>query len=161
MSLRLGDLMRIGAIWSRWIEVLADSLFAWREAWRSRCSLIVSHENDRFIVRRAGPGGNALIRETTSADTPESSPSSSALAVLSTGALASGELVRAARSGFVILELPARDIVVRRISVPVQAREFLSGIVRNQVERLSPWQVDQALYGFNADVNQDDGAAFD
>jgi general secretion pathway protein L len=69
--------------------------------------------------------------------------------------------MRAAHSGFVILELPAHNVVVRRIAVPVQAREFLSGVVRNQIERLSPWQAEQAVYGFDADVNPEDAANLD
>jgi general secretion pathway protein L len=65
------------------------------------------------------------------------------------------------RNGFVILELPSHELVVRRISVPAQAREFLPGIVRNRIERLSPWQADQTLYGFEAIDREDATAALD
>ena len=82
-------------------------------------------------------------------------------AVLAAGTRAPDDVVRAARNGFVVLELPTDKIVVRRISVPAQAREFLPGIVRNQVERLSPWPVDQTVYGFDAAVSQEDSAALD
>jgi general secretion pathway protein L len=34
--------------------------------------------------------------------------------------------------------------------VPTQAREFLAGIVRNQIERLSPWPAGEVVYGFAA-----------
>ena len=44
---------------------------------------------------------------------------------------------------------------------PAQAREFLPGIVRNQVERLSPWQADQTVYGFDAEMSREDAAALD
>ena len=54
--------MQIAAIWRRWIEVLAGLLFAWREAWRAQRSLIVSHENDRLVVRQANPDSNPIIR---------------------------------------------------------------------------------------------------
>jgi general secretion pathway protein L len=94
-------------------------------------------------------------------DNPERSPAGSVLAVLSAGTPASNEVVRAARSGFVVLELPADNVVVRRISVPTQAREFLPGIVRNQIERLSPWQVGQAVYGFDAKLSQEDAAVLE
>jgi Tfp pilus assembly protein PilN len=50
---------------------------------------------------------------------------------------------------------------VRRIAVPAQAREFLPGIVRNQIERLSPWYADQVVYGFDADVDEEDAATLD
>jgi general secretion pathway protein L len=51
--------------------------------------------------------------------------------------------------------------VARRIAVPVQARAFLPGIIRNQIERLSPWHADQVVYGFDADVDAEDAAALD
>ena len=54
-------MMQVGAIWERWIEVLAGVLFAWREVWRARRALIVQHANDRFIVRQAKPSGDRLI----------------------------------------------------------------------------------------------------
>jgi general secretion pathway protein L len=204
-------MMQVGAIWERWIEVLAGVLFAWREAWRARRALIVQHANAGFIVRQGKPSGDRLIPqagseeissigfvsrnlvtpqdrepdevisdtslsthlsasdelrisapvpgEAMSIDDPEGSPAESA--VLAAGTRAPDDVVRAARNGFVVLELPTDKIVVRRISVPAQAREFLPGIVRNQVERLSPWPADQTVYGFDAAVSQEDSAALD
>ena len=151
--------MQVGAIWARWIELLAGLLLAWREMWRLQRTLIVSHRDDRLIVRQA-PGRNPIM-QLISTDEPASAPAESALAVLAAGSLAPDEVVRAARSGFVILEPPVNKIVVRRISVPAQAREFLRGIVRNQVERLSPWQADQTVYGFDAEASAEDAAALD
>jgi general secretion pathway protein L len=204
-------MMQVGAIWERWIEVLAGVLFAWREVWRARRVLIVQHANDRFVVRQAKPSGDRSIPQAGSEevssigfvsrnlvtardrepgevisdtslsthlsvadesrisapvlgeairiDDSESSPTESA--VLAAGTRAPDDVVRAARNGFVVLELPTDKIVVRRISVPAQAREFLPGIVRNQVERLSPWPADQTVYGFDTAVSQEDNAALD
>jgi general secretion pathway protein L len=204
-------MMQVGAIWERWIEVLAGVLFAWREVWRARRVLTVQHANDRFIVRQAKPSGDRsipqagsedissiefvsrnlvtphdreagevisdtslsthlsapdelrisapLLGEAIRIDDPESSPTESA--VLAAGSRAPDDVVRAAQNGFVVLELPTDKIVMRRISVPAQAREFLPGIVRNQVERLSPWPADQTVYGFDAAVSQEDSVALD
>jgi general secretion pathway protein L len=152
---------RAGEIWSRWIEVLAAVLFAWREAWRGRHALLVSRENDGFVVRRADGGGNPVMPEMVGADGSEGFAPGTMPATLSPGSQAPDELMRAARSGLVIHELPADEVVMRRIKIPVQAREFLPGIVRNQVERLSPWQADQAAYGFDAEVSRDDAASLD
>jgi general secretion pathway protein L len=217
-------MMQVGAIWGRWIEVLAGVLFAWREIWRGRRALIVSQENNRLVVRQAAPGQDRCIPqagseevssissvlrnpvtppdrepgglisdtslsidlsisddlrfsppgpgETIRIDDPEGThdlethdqekaPAGSVLAVLSVGTPVPDEVAQAASSGFVILELPADKVVVRRINVPAQAREFLPGIVRNQVERLSPWQADQTVYGFDAETSREDAAALD
>jgi general secretion pathway protein L len=135
--------MDIGAISRRWIDVIAAMLFAWHDAQRAKRSLVVAQEKEAFVVRQAGRGGSSVV------------------ATFAAGAPPPIEVTRAARNGLVVLELPGDEIVVRRISVPVQAREFLPGIIRNQIERLSPWQVDQALYGFAAEVSSEDTASLD
>jgi general secretion pathway protein L len=156
-----GIFMQIAAIWRRWIEVLAGLLFAWREAWRAQRSLIVSHEDDRLVVRQANPDSNPIIRLMRRPDGRQSLPAESVLAELTPGTPAPDDVVAAARSGSVVLQLPTDKLVMRRISVPAQAREFLPGIVRNQVERLSPWPVDQTVYGFNAEASAEDAATLD
>jgi general secretion pathway protein L len=148
------------AILTRSIEVLAGVLFAWREMWRARSSLLVRRDNDSFIVHKASARRGSLLRTARHTDSKDA-PGDPVLATIALGARASDEVLRAARSGLVLLELADEDVVMRRLSVPAQAREFLPGIVRNQVDRLSPWQADQAVYGFDAVANSDDAAALD
>ena len=50
--------MRIGAIWKRWIEILATLFLSWRDSRRERRSLIVTRENEHVVVRRAEPIGH-------------------------------------------------------------------------------------------------------
>jgi general secretion pathway protein L len=83
------------------------------------------------------------------------------VAVVAPGAQAPAEVTQAARTSLVVFELPADVVVMRRMAVPVQAREFLSGIIRNQIERLSPWYADEVAYGFDADVSAEDAASLD
>ena len=77
------------------------------------------------------------------------------------GAKAPDAVLEAARDGAVVLELPRDKVLRERLGVPRQAREFVPGIVRNQIERLSPWKADQAVYGFAVEESRDDGAALD
>ena len=98
-----------------------------------------------------GPGEDGL----------EELPAGSVVGHLPRGTPVSDEVARAARCGFVTLELSADKVVVRRMSVPAQAGKFLPGIVRNQLERLSPWQADQAAYGFDAEVSGEDATALE
>jgi general secretion pathway protein L len=60
---------------------------------------------------------------------------------------------RAAHNSFVVLEFPADKVVMRRITVPAQARKFLSGVIRNQIERLSPWPANGVVYGFAVEAD--------
>lgn len=146
--------MQIVAIIKRWIEVLAVLFLAWRARRRERRSLIVRDEGGQLVIRPGAPDRDAIIRD---AGSQEDLPGS----VLARDVTLPGKVARAARDGFVILELPADKIVIRHTNVPAQAREFLSGIVRNQLDRLSPWPADQAVYGFDADVSAEDAAILD
>ncbi len=139
----------------RWIEVLTATYFAWRETWRARHSLTVACENGHFIVRKSRQDRHNGVRPEQPNEPEEN------LAVLAAGAPVPAKVTRAAHSGFIVFQLPADLVVVRRIAVPVQAREFLPGIIRNQIERLSPWHADQAVYGFDAGVDEEDAAILD
>jgi Tfp pilus assembly protein PilN len=145
----------IGTVLRRWIEVITAAYFAWREAWRARQTLTVACQNGRFIVRRLRPNRGKGVRHDEPNEPQEN------LAVLAAGAPVPAEVTRAARTALIVFELPADLVVVRRIAVPVQAREFLGGIVRNQLERLSPWYADQVVYGFDAQVDEEDAATLD
>jgi len=145
----------IGAFLRRWIEVLTVTYFAWREAWRARQSMTVACESGHFIVRKSRQDRAIGIRREQTNEAEEK------LAVLAAGVPIPAKVARAARGGFVIFELPDDMVVVRRIAVPVQAREFVAGIIRNQIERLSPWHADQVAYGFEADVDEEDAATLD
>jgi general secretion pathway protein L len=139
--------MRIGAILRRWIEILATLYLAWRDSRRELRALMVTRENQHVVVRHADSGRDAMLRDTKAG---------TVLAAVPLGTGVSAEMLRAAHDSFVILEFPADKVVMRQITVPVQARKFLSGVIRNQIERLSPWPANGVVYGFAA--TERDGA---
>src|SRR5882757_1814265 len=146
--------MRVVAIIRRWIDVLAVLFLARREHRRERRSLIIRDENGQRVLRQSEPDRDAILRQS-------GSRKESLRLVLSPGTALPAEVARASRDGFVVLEVPADKIVTRRASVPAQARDFLAGVVRNQIERLSPWPADQAVYGFDAEASATDAAILD
>src|SRR5215510_7219716 len=123
------------AVLKRWIEVLAKLVLAWREQRRSQRTLMISEENGDLFVRRSEADAAGRKAE------PKPKVLSAATAK---------RVARSARGRFVILALSADKIVTRHLNVPTQAREFLAGIVRNQIERLSPWPAGEVVYGFAA-----------
>ena len=149
--------MDIGTFLRRWLEVLTATYFAWREARRAHQSVTVACENGRFVVRKLRQDRGSGARK----GRPDAAEENRVMAVLAAGARTPGEVTRAARRCLVVFELPADMVVVRRIAVPAQAREFLPGIVRNQLDRLSPWHADQVVHGFDANENEQDAAALD
>jgi general secretion pathway protein L len=146
--------MRVVAIIRRWIDVLAVVFLAWREHRREGRSLIIRDENGQRVLQQSEPDRDAILRQSGSVK-------ESLRLVLSPGTALPAEVARASRDGFVVLEVPADKIVTRRANVPAQARDFLAGVVRNQIERLSPWPADQAVYGFNAEASTQDAAILD
>jgi general secretion pathway protein L len=141
----------IGAFLRRWIEVLTVTYFAWREASRARQTLTIACENGHFVVRRSRLDRDGVRPDQT--NEPKKN-----LAVVAAGGTMPAKVTSAATSSFIVFQLPDELVVVRRIAVPAQAREFLSGIIRNQLERLSPWHADQVVYGFDADADAEDAA---
>ena len=141
--------MRIGAVLRRWIEILAALYLAWCESRRELRSLVVSRENRHVVVRHAEPARDAMLRDAQAGNV---------IAILPPGAEASVDVSRAAHNSFVILEFPADKVVMRRITVPAQARKFLGGVIRNQIERLSPWPANGVVYGFAAEADGGDAA---
>lgn len=141
--------MRIGAVLRRWIEILAALYLAWCESRRELRSLVVTRENGHTVVRRAEPARDAMLRDAQAGNI---------VATLPPGAGGAADVSRAAHNSFVVLEFPADKVVMRRITVPAQARKFLSGVIRNQIERLSPWPANGVVYGFAAEAGTEDAA---
>jgi len=124
--------MRFEAILVKWLDLLAAAGCSLREAWRTRRQLTIARENGRFVVRQANAPGDHVLAE-----------------LPSDGALPSA-VPQALKRASVVFVLEPSEIVVRRISVPAQGRDFLDGIVRNQLDRLSPWPAGMAAHGFRA-----------
>jgi len=144
--------MRIGAVLRRWIEILAALCLAWRDSQRELRSIIVTRENQHVVVRHAETGRDSMLRDARAG---------TVLASVTLGTGVSAEMSRAAHNRFVIFEFPADKVVTRQITVPEQARKFLSGVIRNQIERLSPWPANSVVYGFAAEAGAADAAIVD
>ena len=127
--------MRIAAILKRWIETLATVFVAWHDRRREQHALTVAFENQHLVVRVAQSGRNVTRPH------------------FRAGQKISADLLGATRNSFVILEFPADKVVRRDITVPAGAQKFLSGVVHNQIERLSPWPPNNVVYGFNSETS--------
>jgi general secretion pathway protein L len=136
--------MRITAILRRWIETLATVLVAWRERRREQHALTVAFDDQDVVVVRAVQSARNRTRPYFQA-----------------GQKLSADLLGAARNSFIILEFPADKVVSRDITVPVGAQKFLSGVIRNQIERLSPWPPGNVVYGFNSETSGKNASAVD
>src|SRR5271168_3037734 len=135
--------MRIVAILRRWIETLATVLVAWHERRREQHALTVAFENQQVIIKET-----QSVRKITDP-------------YFRAGEKVSADPLGAARNSFVILEFPTDKVVRRDITVPAGAQKFLSGVIRNQIERLSPWPPNNMVYGFNGETSGENASVVD
>jgi general secretion pathway protein L len=135
--------MQVADLISRWFELLAIIVTDQQALWQARKSIMVTPEGEGFVVRRAG------------------TDDSSVLVSLTKGAALPSEALQRLRKHFVVFALPNESVVTRRLSVPAQAKDYLAGIVRNQMERLSPWPLAQAVYGFTNKPSEADPSMLD
>jgi general secretion pathway protein L len=60
--------------------------------------------------------------------------------------------VAALRGSRIEAQLPSGDVMACRLDFPGQAGDFLDGMIRAQVDRLTPWSVNDAAFGWSAPV---------
>ncbi|MFL4972742.1 MAG: hypothetical protein ACJ8DT_03465, partial [Microvirga sp.] len=53
--------MSIGAVFQRWLAVLAALAVGLRERWRARRVLVVARDGDGFVFRRDAAAGNEVL----------------------------------------------------------------------------------------------------
>ncbi|WP_020174938.1 PilN domain-containing protein [Methyloferula stellata] len=130
--------MQLPIVLTRWLDTLAGLVVAWQDVSRARKSIIVTRQDTDFVLRRSNATHGEII------------------AKIAAGTKMPAAIAQALRNHFVIFEIAPSQIIPRQLTVPAQAREFLSGIVRNQLERLSPWPLAQIFYGVDAKPGSND-----
>jgi general secretion pathway protein L len=134
--------MDVRAILSDWLEELAAAFAEIGRRRRTRRTVLLRQEGQSLVARRAAKVGAPIV----------------AAAV---GERFAGEALDALRKSLVTFELGPSDFVTRRLTVPAQARDVLPGIVRNQIDRLSPWPAASVVYGFDASLDKADTKSLD
>lgn len=123
----------------RWLDILSGVVLSLREAGRSRNTLRVTRSGDRFLFRSGAE------------------PDAPLLAAAAIGNPLPEDVLRRAHDAFIVLEWPRERTVARTLTLPAQAQDFLSGVIENQLDRLSPWPVGQILYRHVATPNTEAG----
>jgi len=132
----LGD---TGTAFSLWIDTVARTLSTMFEHFKSRRGVQLVQDDDGFTVRLAEPGKSKSKAATLPAHRIR----------IADGIVSDPlppEWAAAFRGSRAELVLQPSGFLFRPLELPKRAGEFLEGIVRSQIDRLTPWTASDAVY---------------
>ena len=137
----------INAAFWRWLDDTADAAVAIaRRVAVPRTVRLVEGEAGQFDVQ--------------SADISAAAKSTSGRLQFKDGAFSATQRAAAAnalRGSRVELVLRPDRFLFKPLELPARANEFLGGVVRSQIDRITPWSADQAAFGFTKPTNAGGG----
>lgn len=124
-------LQTIGTILRGWTDSVAAAVIAAFDRVSSpRVIRLIEQDNDGFAVETAGKSEN-MPRHLAFAD----------------GSFSAPNLAPMFRGSRVEIDLQPKRFLFRPLELPARARDFLDGIVRAQIDRLTPWSASEAVFG--------------
>jgi general secretion pathway protein L len=130
----MNSLQTIGATLSAWTGSVAAALIAGLDRIVSpRLVRLIEGDDGGFAVEAAGKAENIPSR-----------------IAFSDGTLSAPNLAPLFRGSRVEIVLQPRRFLLRPLELPARAADFLEGIVRAQIDRLTPWSASEAVFGCSA-----------
>jgi general secretion pathway protein L len=132
-------LRQIGESFSRWIDSVAENVHSLIDRWWGvqRRVQLIEQEQDTFTLHALG--------ETKDASLPDQRIRIAQGVIAETLPADWLEMFRGSRAELILR--PTR-FMFRPLELPKRAAEFLDGIVRAQIDRLTPWTVGEAVYSW-------------
>jgi general secretion pathway protein L len=130
---------QIGESFSGWIDSVAGNIHSLLDQWgaQRQVQLIEREPQDTFTLHAVG--------ETKDAGLPDQHISIAHGAVAEPLSAEWQAMLRGSRAELILR--PTR-FMFRPLELPKRAAEFLDGIVRAQIDRLTPWNVSEAVYSW-------------
>jgi general secretion pathway protein L len=127
---------QIGHVLSRWLDTVAAWIVAaYAKAVAAPGVRVVEERDGTFVVEA---NGKAATPERIRIVNGE---------VVATGGGNAAAMLKSSRTELV---LQPESFVFRPLELPRRATEFLDGIVRAQIDRLTPWSAENAAFGWSA-----------
>jgi len=122
---------QIAELYAAWMESVAAGLASMLGRFAAPSSLrLVEQDNGRFAV--------------------EGAPQPAALVIAGGVATCPPETAATLDGSRVAVALRPDRFFFRQLEVPRRASEFLDGVVRAQIDRITPWTADEAVFGWSA-----------
>src|SRR4051794_7684073 len=130
---------------------LRETIGAMLAAWTGSVAAAIISGFDRVVSPRVvrlieGDDGGFAVEAATK---PDNAPAHIGFA---DGALSAPNLAPMFRGSRVEIVLQPRRFLFRPLELPARARDFLDGIVRAQIDRLTPWSASEAVFGCSLPV---------
>jgi len=123
----------IGAIFNAWTGTVAAAIVAGFDRVVSpRVVRLIEDDQGGFAIETAGRPDNVPSR-----------------IVFADGALSTPNLAPVIKGSRVEIVLQPTRFLFRPLELPARAADFLDGIVRAQIDRLTPWSASEAVFGFH------------
>ena len=129
-------LSAIGAVITAWTASVAAAIVAGLDHLVSpRVIRLIEDDAGQFAVERVARADNAPSRVS-----------------FADGALTGENLAQTFRGSRVEIVLQPKRFLFRPLELPKRAADFIEGIVRAQIDRLTPWSASEAVFGCSAPV---------
>jgi general secretion pathway protein L len=133
---------------SRWLDSVAETIVAGLARLAApRTVELIEGEGGAFAIRVGGKETSVafpLAQPSTGAGSDTHAPSADS---------ASAELAPALKGSRTEIKLRPSRFVFRQLELPRRASEFLDGVVRAQIDRLTPWSPSDAAFGWTRPVD--------
>src|SRR3954463_10273509 len=129
-------LQPVTAILRGWTDSVAAAVIAAFDRVSSpRLIRLIEQDNGNFTVETAGKSEN-LPRQLAFAN----------------GSFSAANLAPLFRGSRVEIDLQPKRFLFRPLELPARAADFLDGIVRAQIDRLTPWSGSEAVFGCSSPI---------
>jgi len=116
------------------VEGLVQAFMAVEERLRPRARFVLVHKSDGFALQR--PDGQ-VVAERLQIDGPAADIPADAATLI--------------KDADIDVALLPEELLIRTLDpLPAQSKPYVDGIVRHQLERLTPWRVGDVLYSYQA-----------
>ncbi len=128
------------ALFGEWIAAAAGAFDSTVGRYARRPQIMLGGESNGVLTARltSAPKGEALSDVSFRISDGRPIPSLSA------------DWQAAFRGSRVETELSPSQVLLRPLDFPKQAEDFLDGMIRTQIDRLTPWSADAAVYGWSS-----------
>lgn len=126
-------------LFDEWIAAAARAVDAGVSRYARRPQIMLSEQGSDLITARMKPAGKGPVLRDASFRLSHGRPNPPLPA----------DWQAAFRGGRVEMLIRSGQVLLRSLDFPKQAEAFLDGMIRAQIDRLTPWSADEAVFGWS------------